>query len=480
MSSPRSSAPGTSRRSGCGRLHRCRRRATLSCRSTSRIHRIGRSSGSGRPDALIHLAWGGLPNYASLHHFERELPAHYAVLKRLVEDGLTTLVVAGTCFEYGMQSGPLDETRAAAPANPYALAKDALRRQLQQLQRELPFSLTWARLFYLHGEGQAASALLPQLRRAVAAGKPSFAMSGGEQLRDYLAVEQAADHLVALAGKRREHGIVNVCSGRPVSVRSLVEGWIAANHWSIGLDLGRYPYPEHEPMAFWGDARKLKQCLASVLSLPDEGGREIYSAEQLPVLQNRMFASPEAARACPRGDVVLVQSRATGLVFNAAFRPELVQYDADYQNEQGLSAAFARHLDAVVDGDAAAFRGRDPDRGRLRQGPLPRALARRGFDVTGLDPTYEGSEPARDPQVLHARARPPRRRHRPAPRARARRRPGRVSRRAARVERRRGQDLHRGAVPRLDRPPRRLVRHLLRARQLLPPGRLRAHVRHAA
>ena len=63
----------------------------------------------GRPDVLIHLAWGGLPNYPSLHHFERELPAHYALLKRLVDDGLRRLVVAGTCFEYGMQSGPLAE-----------------------------------------------------------------------------------------------------------------------------------------------------------------------------------------------------------------------------------------------------------------------------------------------------------------------------------------------------------------------------------
>jgi len=215
----------------------------------------------GRPDALIHLAWGGLPNYQSLHHYELELPAHYRLLKDLVRDGLANLVVAGTCFEYGMQSGPLAETMPAVPANPYALAKDTLRRQLQLLQRELPFALTWARLFYLHGEGQAPTALLPQLRQAVAAGAPRFAMSGGEQLRDYLPVEQAADHLVALAAKQREHGVVNVCSGRPVAVRSLVECWIAANGWSIGLDLGRYPYPAHEPMAFWGDNAKLMQCL---------------------------------------------------------------------------------------------------------------------------------------------------------------------------------------------------------------------------
>src|SRR6185312_13689123 len=85
-----------------------------------------------RPDTLIHLAWGGLPNYGSLHHFEDELPAQYTMLKAWVASGLKTLVVAGTCFEYGMQSGPLDEEMDTRPANPYGLAKDALRRQLQQ------------------------------------------------------------------------------------------------------------------------------------------------------------------------------------------------------------------------------------------------------------------------------------------------------------------------------------------------------------
>ena len=216
----------------------------------------------GAPDALIHLAWHGLPNYGSLHHFEREAPAHYAALKALVEQGLGTLVVAGTCFEYGMQSGPLDEDKPASPANAYALAKDTLRRQLEQLQRERCFALTWARLFYLYGEGQAETALWPQLRRAAEAGAATFAMSGGEQLRDYLPVEQVASYLVALALQRRGHGIVNVCSGAPVSVRALVERWIAERGWSIRPDLGRYPYPAHEPMAFWGDATKLRRCMA--------------------------------------------------------------------------------------------------------------------------------------------------------------------------------------------------------------------------
>jgi dTDP-6-deoxy-L-talose 4-dehydrogenase (NAD+) len=223
---------------------------------------------AGRPDVLIHLAWGGLPNYKSLHHFEQELPVQYRFLKSMVCAGLRQLVISGTCFEYGMQSGPLHEDLPAAPTNPYGLAKDVLRRQLQYLQNEQPFSLTWARLFYLHGEGQAPNSLLPLLRRAVERGDTTFPMSGGEQLRDYLSATEVAQHLVALALGGRDHGMVNVCSGQPTSVRALVEGWIAANGWAITPALGHYPYPDHEPMAFWGDRRKLDRCLAPACSPP--------------------------------------------------------------------------------------------------------------------------------------------------------------------------------------------------------------------
>src|SRR4029078_12337969 len=87
----------------------------------------------GCPDVLIHLAWGGLPNYRSRHHFESELPHQYSLLRRLVDGGLRKLVVVGTCFEYGMRYGPLSEGMDPAPANPYGLAKDTLRSQLQYL-----------------------------------------------------------------------------------------------------------------------------------------------------------------------------------------------------------------------------------------------------------------------------------------------------------------------------------------------------------
>ena len=211
----------------------------------------------GCPEILLHLAWGGLPNYKSLHHFETELPGQYHFLKILVESGLPSLLVTGTCFEYGKQSGSLSEEMLAQPNNPYGYAKNALRLQLEFLKLANPFSLTWARLFYMYGQGQSNASLFTKLKEAVVRGDKVFNMSGGEQLRDYLPVGEIAGQIVRLAMLKRDIGVINICSGEPVSVRKLVERWLHENNWKIELNLGHYPYPDYEPMAFWGDSSRI-------------------------------------------------------------------------------------------------------------------------------------------------------------------------------------------------------------------------------
>lgn len=215
----------------------------------------------GYPDILIHLAWDGLPNYRSLHHFETELPIQYKFLKGLINAGLPSLLVTGTCFEYGMQSGALAEDMLTKPDNPYGFAKDALRKELGFLKLVKPYNLTWARLFYIYGEGQASSSLYPKMKDAVAQGDRVFKMSGGEQLRDYLPVAEVARDIVRLALAKSDLGAVNVCSGKPISVRNLVEKWKKENGWQIEFSLGDFPYPDYEPMAFWGDRRQFNEIL---------------------------------------------------------------------------------------------------------------------------------------------------------------------------------------------------------------------------
>lgn len=219
-----------------------------------------------QPDLLIHLSWEGLPNYKDLFHFEHNLFTNYAFLKNMLEHGLKDLAVIGTCFEYGMQNGCLHEELVTQPTTPYGLAKDTLRKFLEQLKLKIDFDLKWIRLFYMYGEGQNPNSILSQLELALEGSESIFNMSGGEQLRDYLPVEKVAEYLVKIALQNQITGIINCCSGEPISIRKLVENYLIEKKQQINLNLGYYPYPSYEPMAFWGDKNKLKG-IENVLSI---------------------------------------------------------------------------------------------------------------------------------------------------------------------------------------------------------------------
>jgi nucleoside-diphosphate-sugar epimerase len=211
----------------------------------------------GCPDILIHLAWSRLPNYKELHHFEVELPRQYIFLKSMVEQGLKSIIVSGTCFEYGKYEGELTEELITVPTNPYGLAKDTLRKQLEFLKGKIKFKLIWARLFYTYGDGQSESSLVSQLKKAIYDKKTSFNMSKGEQLRDYLPIAEIANYLCDLAVIETEINIINICSGKPISVRAFIENYLQIINSPLKLNLGYYDYPDYEALAFWGSNKKL-------------------------------------------------------------------------------------------------------------------------------------------------------------------------------------------------------------------------------
>lgn len=214
-----------------------------------------------RPDVMIHLAWEGLPNYKAAFHIEENLPRHYSFLKNCVQNGLTDVTITGTCFEYGMKEGVLTEDMNTKPANAYAIAKDILRKQLEQLQIINRFQFKWIRLFYMYGSGQSPNSLLSQLDKALKNGEIVFNMSAGEQEKDYLPVEKVAVYIVKIALQEKVTGIINCCSGLPITVKAFVENYLAERKKHIQLNLGYYPYADYEPMRFWGDNQKLKTII---------------------------------------------------------------------------------------------------------------------------------------------------------------------------------------------------------------------------
>ena len=214
----------------------------------------------GSPKILIHLAWGNLPNYDSEHHTNIELPIQINFLKKMVLFGLQNILISGTCFEYGNGSGCLNEKQNLNPLNNYARAKVELLNYLIKLKKDNNFKYTWARLFYMYGDGQNPASLWPQLKKAVQEKKLSFSISG-EQLRDYLHVKEVAKIIVKLILKDSEIGVVNICSGKPLKIKDLVESWISDNDWKIKITSGYQPIGEFKPLDFWGNDTKLSAVL---------------------------------------------------------------------------------------------------------------------------------------------------------------------------------------------------------------------------
>jgi len=176
------------------------------------------------PDAIIHLAWYARPqDYLNAPDNVESLTTTLAFVSAALAGGCARMVGVGSCVEYA----PLP--RARREDDPIERCKHAAHLVLEEVFAREQKSLAWARLFHMHGPGENAARLVPAVAAALRAGR-TFALSPGEQLRDHLDVRDVASALVHLAGSKVE-GPVNVCSGRPVSLRALLE--------TIGTELGR-------------------------------------------------------------------------------------------------------------------------------------------------------------------------------------------------------------------------------------------------
>ena len=213
------------------------------------------------PDKLIHLAWKGLPNYGEYYHITENLQYDFKFITNLINNGLKDITISGTCFEYGMIEGELNENMPTNPTNYYALAKNTLRNMLEIHQIKNKFDLKWMRLFYMFGSGQNSNSLIPQLEKAINNEAPFFNMSGGEQIRDYLPVTEVANNIVKIALQSKITGIINNCSGKPQRVLDIVNNYLQENSKKINLNLGYYPYSSFEPMNFWGSNQKLNKII---------------------------------------------------------------------------------------------------------------------------------------------------------------------------------------------------------------------------
>jgi nucleoside-diphosphate-sugar epimerase len=208
-----------------------------------------------RPELCFHCAWYAVPGvYLRSPENLTSLADSLNLATAARESGCRHFVGVGTCFEYDTSAGTLSETSPTGPRSLYAAAKLALHLVLDQMRDEA-MGVTWARLFYLYGPMEDARRLVPSVVRALLAEEPAD-ISPGQQVRDFLHVEDVASALAAL-GQRHLDGVFNIGSGQPITVAEVATtlGRLCGRESLVRL--GARPYAPGDPMYVCADAAKL-------------------------------------------------------------------------------------------------------------------------------------------------------------------------------------------------------------------------------
>ena len=173
-------------------------------------------------DTVIHAAWyAESGQYLQSPKNQECLSGTLRLAEGAVQAKVRRFVGIGTCFEYDLDAGRLSIETPLKPSTPYAQAKvDAFNALSVALPRQ-GVAFAWCRLFYLYGEGEDSRRLVSYVRARLQAGEPAE-LSSGSQVRDFLDVREAARMIVDVALGSQE-GPVNICSGKPVTVRELAE-----------------------------------------------------------------------------------------------------------------------------------------------------------------------------------------------------------------------------------------------------------------
>jgi dTDP-6-deoxy-L-talose 4-dehydrogenase (NAD+) len=173
-------------------------------------------------DTLIHLAWYAEPGYYLTSPLNVPcLTGTCSLAAGAIDAGVRRIVGVGTCFEYDVSQCYLSTKTPLRPTTLYAATKTAAFLTLSQMCQNAEVSFAWCRLFYLFGEGENPRRLVPYVRTQLAAHK-QVDLTHGNQIRDFLDVAIAACQIVEIASSDIT-GPVNVCSGKPCTVRQFVE-----------------------------------------------------------------------------------------------------------------------------------------------------------------------------------------------------------------------------------------------------------------
>jgi len=211
------------------------------------------------PDLCLHLAW--YAEHGKYWHSPRNLELigqTLALLQLLASLGCLRFVGTGTCVEYDITQGYLDEaTSVLYPASLYAASKLSAYYLTEHLGRQIGVQTAWLRLFYIYGPMESPNRLIPYVINSLLA-EHVVETTSGEQVRDYLHITDAASGLCT-AALSDVQGAVNIASSEPIAVKQVVQDIAQLIGGQDLLRLGAKAGSPGDPSVIYGNSQRLRE-----------------------------------------------------------------------------------------------------------------------------------------------------------------------------------------------------------------------------
>ena len=205
---------------------------------------------------LIHLAWyvgkGCQTSDVNLDW----LSASFNILKSFQKSKGAKILMAGSVSEYDYSYGYMDEKKT--PLNNeflYGKSKAALYSIAKEFCLRNDINFKWARIFNVYGPNERKERLMPSVITSMLKGE-DVKVSTCEKFQDYLHVEDMAKGIVSLF-ESNVPDAVNICSGKPVQLRAIVEKIAELTDFKGKILWGAVPTYFEEPLVV-GNNNRLK------------------------------------------------------------------------------------------------------------------------------------------------------------------------------------------------------------------------------
>jgi len=211
-------------------------------------------------DTVIHLAWQSGFNHHDECHL-KNVAKHLNFIENLMIAGVKNISIAGTMHEVGYFVGEINNETPCNPINPYGISKNYLRQASLYLANKYNCNLKWLRMYYILGDDINSNSIFTKILIANQENKTTFPLNTGEMLYDFIKIEDLAKQIFVAAKQNNITGIINCCSGKPVSLRTTVEKFISDNGLDIKPEYNVFPVREYDSPAIWGSSKIIKKLI---------------------------------------------------------------------------------------------------------------------------------------------------------------------------------------------------------------------------